>query len=103
MNTFKKWQGLALALSLAWSLSACATMETCDTPTCKADQAITKAVKAKLNTEPSLMVDTLQVRTENGVVYLSGVVSTRVETDLAGRLAQVPGVKQIRNNIVTER
>ena len=41
------------------------------------------------------------MKVENGVVTLSGMVATNADKAKAGRLAHVPGIKRVENNIVT--
>lgn len=63
-----------------------------------ADAVITTKVKADLFAEPELKALAIDVDTENGVVNLSGFVSSKAEADKAVRLAKgVKGVTTVRN------
>lgn len=65
------------------------------------DQAITQAVQSKLNADPSLRGDNITASTENGVVTLTGTVSSNAARTAAAKDAQVQGVTEVSNEIAT--
>ena len=63
-----------------------------------ADAVITTKIKADLFAEPELKALAIDVDTENGVVNLSGFVSSKAEAEKAVRLAKgVKGVTNVKN------
>jgi hypothetical protein len=63
------------------------------------DKNIAKQVKAELESEPVFKFNNVDVKTYEGVVQLSGFVSSEEQKQRAGQLAQVPGVVRVINNI----
>ena len=64
------------------------------------DAVITTKIKADLFAEPELKALAIDVDTENGVVNLSGFVSSKAEADRAVRLAKgVKGVTKVQNSL----
>ena len=64
------------------------------------DKTITETVKHDLNREPVYKFSDVDVKTFNGVVQLSGFVTTDDQKRRAGEIAQgVEGVAQVENNI----
>ncbi len=64
------------------------------------DKAITSSVQAKLFEDPVLKTRDIRVSAQNGVVTLTGSVSTDLERGAAERMAgQVNGVKQVINQL----
>jgi hyperosmotically inducible protein len=64
------------------------------------DTKITTSVKSHLATNDKLKTLTqISVRTDNKVVYLTGVVPTQQEKDLAGEVAKVEHVEKVVNDI----
>lgn len=64
------------------------------------DAVITTKVKADLFAEPELKALAIDVDTENGVVNLSGFVSSKAEAERAVRLAKsVKGVTKVQNSL----
>jgi hyperosmotically inducible protein len=64
------------------------------------DKHITAEVNKQLRTEPVYKFDDIDVKTFDGVVQLSGFVSTEEQKRRAAELAQqVPGVAQVVNSI----
>ena len=64
------------------------------------DSVITTKVKAAILEEPSLKSLEINVETYNGVVQLSGFVSTQANIDLAIKIAStVDGVKSVKNDM----
>lgn len=67
------------------------------------DSTITTKVKAKLFNDPVTSGWQISVRTDRGVVYLTGVVSSAKEKARAGELAaSVAGVKSVRNELTVK-
>jgi hyperosmotically inducible protein len=65
-----------------------------------ADATITTGVKAAINGDPNLKVSDLNVETEQGVVQLSGFVSSADDVAAAAAAARtVRGVKSVRNDL----
>ena len=64
------------------------------------DKHLTAEVARQLKSEPVYKFDDVDVKTFDGVVQLSGFVSTEEQRRRAGELAQqVPGVAQVVNSI----
>jgi osmotically-inducible protein OsmY len=64
------------------------------------DGAITTGVKAAISGDPNLKVSELDVRTEKGVVQLSGFVSSADDVAAAAAVARtVKGVKSVKNDL----
>jgi hyperosmotically inducible protein len=65
------------------------------------DGAITTQVKTAFATDKKIKSSTISVRTDNGVVDLTGRVSSKEESDYATQLAtQVKSVKAVHNNLM---
>jgi osmotically-inducible protein OsmY len=63
-----------------------------------ADEKLVEAVRDSFRPHPGLVVDQIRVSCENGVVTLSGLVSTYSEYVQVEQLAKAtPGVKQVIN------
>ena len=64
------------------------------------DKTITATVKRDLNREPVYKFDSVDVKTYDGVVQLSGFVDTEDQKRMAGDIAKrSEGVTQVVNNI----
>ena len=64
------------------------------------DATITASIKAAIVNEPSLKVSEIQVETYQGVVQLSGFVSSAANIATASTVARsVNGVKSVKNDI----
>src|SRR4051794_12568000 len=64
------------------------------------DKKITSNIKTSLKNEPVYKFTDVDVRTFDGIVQLSGFVSSDDQKRRAGEIAQnVPGVTQVHNNI----
>jgi osmotically-inducible protein OsmY len=62
------------------------------------DERLQEAVEQNIHQNPALLADHLKVRSENGVIYLYGLVATYVEYVDVEKLAKAtPGVKQVVN------
>ncbi|HZP59019.1 MAG TPA: BON domain-containing protein [Opitutaceae bacterium] len=67
------------------------------------DSAITTKVKANLVNDDTVKAREVKVDTYQGVVQLSGFVDTAEQKNRAAEVAAaVPGVKDVRNNIVVK-
>ena len=79
-----------LILALPALLAACALDP--------ADERLSEAVSVNIHQVPGLAVDALQIHSENGVVYIHGLVSTHLEYVEVERIAKATkGVKQVVN------
>jgi hypothetical protein len=65
------------------------------------DKRITSSIKTGLRTEPTYKFNDVDVKTFDGVVQLSGFVSSSDQKTRAGEIAQrTEGVTQVQNNIL---
>jgi len=73
----------------------------CASEQCKNDAKITADVQAKLKERRELGApNTVYVQTRDGVVYLTGQVTTDLQRDTAESIAgKVPGVVRVVNSI----
>jgi osmotically-inducible protein OsmY len=92
---------LALVLVLASALPGCATYRKCGFGGCPGDAEITAQVRTLFHQHPALEPPNLiEVRTLNHVVYLSGVVDTDLERQMAESVAhEAKGVTKVVNSI----
>jgi osmotically-inducible protein OsmY len=93
---------LALAIALMASLTTgCAVYEKCGLRGCPGDAGITAAVQASFARHDALMPpNTVEVRCLDGVAYLTGLVATDLQRQLAESVAlSTPGVKRVVNSI----
>ena len=67
------------------------------------DKTIDDRVEARIKADASLKKHSIVVTTDNGVVTLTGVVSTPAESDKAAKLAHVTGVTRVNNNLVVTK
>ena len=89
---------LFFALILASALPVRPTYADCGFAGCSGDSAITADVRASFAQHPILNL--LHVKTWNGVVYLSGTVSSGLHSEIAELVAhQVKGVTRVVNSI----
>ena len=89
---------LFFALILASTLPVHPTYANCAFAGCPGDSAITADVQASFDQHPFLNL--LHVQTLNGVVYLSGTVSSGLHSRIAESAAhQVKGVSRVVNSI----
>ncbi|MDD5248902.1 MAG: BON domain-containing protein [Rhodocyclaceae bacterium] len=64
------------------------------------DTAITTKVKSAFVRDQKVSALDISVKSDNGIVQLSGFANSAQEADRAAELArQVPGVKEVQNNI----
>ena len=96
MRTNNRWLS-GILLSTVLLLSACNFMSKPDTPK---DETITSDVQAKLFADPTLKHHDIRVATSQGVVTLTGEVSTELEKAAVERIAgQAAGAKQVVNQL----
>ncbi len=99
MNQLK----LLIAGLAALSLVSCTAMTGKSAGRNVDDASITTAVKAKLATSHVTSLTRIGVDTDNGVVYLNGIVPTSAEKSEAARVADsVSGVRKVVNNLQIE-
>lgn len=89
------------ALILAGMLPGCATYQKCGFAGCPNDAKITADVETRLSHHTELQPpDLLHVKTVNNVVYLSGIVSTGLHSEIAESVAyHNSDVSRVVNNI----
>lgn len=91
-----------LAAVMLTTLTACSSVDTGRRSVGQVvdDAAITAGVKAAIVNEPTLKVSEIQVETYEGVVQLSGFVSSAANIATASTVARsVNGVKSVKNDI----
>jgi hypothetical protein len=104
MNRTQRVLILALALALISGAPGCAvygTYKKCGFAGCPGDATITADVRALFDRHPALQPpNLLNVQTLDHVVYLSGVVDTDLERQMAQSVAlEAPGVVRVVNSI----
>jgi hypothetical protein len=88
---------IGIILTTMLLVSACSYFEKTKAPD---NQAITNDVQAKLFADPTLKQRDIRVTTEDGIVILTGEVSTELEKAAVERLAsQSAGVKKVVNQL----
>jgi len=88
---------LVSAFVLIAALSGCA-VETCNDHPCSPDEKLIEAVRSNFRQHPALLTDQIRVQSEDGTIYLYGLVSTNVELGLVEDVARsTPGVKKVVN------
>ncbi|MGC2032351.1 MAG: BON domain-containing protein [Steroidobacteraceae bacterium] len=92
---------LALSVVAGGALTGCAVYEKCGVSGCPGDIEITAQVQSLFVKHPELEPpNLLQVQTLNHVVYLTGVVDTDYERQMAEVVArEAPGVTNVINSI----
>lgn len=97
----RKLYGFSSAVILAGTLAGCATYNKCGLEGCAGDAKVTSDVQTLFNQHPDLGAPgVVGVQTLDHVVYLSGLVTTGLERDTAGSLAQsAPDVTRVVNSI----
>jgi osmotically-inducible protein OsmY len=94
----------SFALSVVTVIGGCASVGKCDGKSCASDAKITADVQAKLDQ----MADfgppgSIHVQTEEGVVYLDGLVTGGLAKRLAESVAtRAPGVVRVVDSISVE-
>jgi osmotically-inducible protein OsmY len=94
----------AVALIFLAGVSGCGlytTFEKCGLAGCPGDQEISAQVRTLLNQHPALEAPNLiTVQTVDHIVYLSGVLDTDLERQMAESVAaQAAGVRRVVNSI----
>src|SRR5262245_55556786 len=93
--------GLAVAIAVTFT-TGCESNKSNDGRSAgrvKDDKHITSSVKKNLEEEPVYKFESVEVRTFDGVVQLSGFAMTPEQRQRASEVAQrVPGVLQVVNN-----
>ena len=101
-STGVQWPVKAMLKLLASLLTVCllaGLVLAADKPA--SDDVIVDQVKLKLTTDAIVKGGALGVDSKDGVVTLTGQVTTRKEKDRAAKLAgKVKGVKRVENNIL---
>lgn len=97
----------ACVLTVAGTLGACAgnrALERCASGGCTGDEQLAAAVEARIWQHPELRPPNLvYVRTHDGIVYLSGLVSTDLQREIAVAAAtQAPGERRVLDDIGIE-
>jgi hypothetical protein len=92
---------LAFGIVLTGALSACAVYKKCGLSGCPGDADITAEVQGLFDKHPELEPpNLLHVQTLDHVVYLTGVVDTDLERQMAESVAhEAPGVTKVINSI----
>jgi hyperosmotically inducible periplasmic protein len=67
------------------------------------DKTIDDRVEARINADAQLKKHAIVVTTDDGVVTLTGVVTSEAESAKAARLANVTGVKRVNNNLIVTK
>ena len=94
-----RWPSTVLCVWLAAVLAGCASFGKCGPGECSGDAKITAEVRALFAQSSSLGgPNHISVQTVRGVVYLRGVVSTPLQIEEAGSIAeQAAGVTDVQN------
>ncbi|HVV01464.1 MAG TPA: BON domain-containing protein [Verrucomicrobiae bacterium] len=101
--------GATAALALTTALTGCQTWRAHESETASGrtegrmvdDSRITSNIKSDLKAEPTYKFNGVDVKTFDGVVQLSGFVSSQDQKQRAGDIAKnVQGVVQVKNNIL---
>ncbi|MHB8478051.1 MAG: BON domain-containing protein [Steroidobacteraceae bacterium] len=92
---------LALGVLAGGALAGCAVYEKCGVSGCPGDAEITAQVQALFVKHPELEPPNLiHVQTLDHVVYLTGLVDTDLEQQMAALVArEAPGVTNVVNSI----
>ena len=98
------WLAGAVVLALALGLAAgCKKQPTTEQPVVRTDQQVASDIQAKIQGEPALAGQDIQVNVANGVATLSGTVSDDASRALAGADGgTVSGVKTVVNNLTVQ-
>jgi hyperosmotically inducible protein len=92
----------AIAMLTAGPMSGAALAQTASsTESRPSDQHLSILIATKIANDKSLSADAIKVKVEQGVVTLTGVVPKAEGKATAERLANVPGVVRVENNLVS--
>lgn len=96
--------GFFVALALCISLPGCVIFQGKSTPPAYAqDTGITTSIKARFIQSDLISAPNIHVETQNGVVQLTGFVSSYAQIREAQRIAQsTQGVKYVINSLVVQ-
>jgi osmotically-inducible protein OsmY len=89
------------ALLLSAPAISSASLQSAATTTAQSDEALDSQIATRIASDPTLKTDALKVTVENGVATLTGMVATEADKAKAARLARIPGIKHVENNIVS--
>jgi osmotically-inducible protein OsmY len=105
MSLHKLISSAVVVFSLSSTLAACATYEKCAGDTCTRDAHITTSVRTLLDRHSELGAPgSIEVQTQNRVVYLNGQVNDGLERGIAESVAlQAPGVLKVVNSIAVAK
>jgi osmotically-inducible protein OsmY len=105
MYKLKPLYALIIALALPGLLAGCAAESKCGLAGCPGDAQITANVQTQLNRHPDLEgVNSINVKTLDHVVYLTGDVSEGLMKETAEEVARkTPGVTRVENDIAVAR
>jgi osmotically-inducible protein OsmY len=86
---------------LCGSMSGCATFEKCGIAGCPGDKELTAEVQTLFEQHPALEApNEVNIQTFDKIVYLTGIVNSPREQQLATLVArEAPGVAQVINSI----
>ena len=101
LSKLKPLYALSIVLLLSGVLPGCAAERKCGWGGCPGDAQITAEVQKRLNRYSDLEgVNSIDVQTLDGVVYLSGEVSAGIMRETAEAIAQkAPGVARVEDTI----
>jgi hyperosmotically inducible protein len=103
MKQLKYLSSFLMALVLLFSLGCASTPKEESTGEFIDDSVITTKVKAAIFDESTLKTTEINVKTDRGVVVLSGVVNSSSEISKATEVARgVKGVKSVKNELKTK-
>jgi osmotically-inducible protein OsmY len=98
----RKLYALAPALFLIGAVSGCATLDKCDSESCRDDAKITQSVEKTLDRDPEVPLSEISVQTIDHVVYLNGLAEGFGSEDAESAAEKVPGVTGVVNSIVDD-
>ncbi|WP_165371622.1 BON domain-containing protein [Pseudolysobacter antarcticus] len=102
-NASSRWHAAFFVglIFLAITLSACSIYKKCGLNGCAGDAGITAAVQKEFDERSELKPpNRISIQTLDHVVYLSGLVDTEFERNIAESVAHdVPGVVRVVNSI----
>ncbi len=101
MSRLNSTFAFAIALLVTGAMAGCATYRKCGLGGCPGDAKITAEVRTLLDQHPALEgSNTVYVQTLDQAVYLSGLVDTPFQRQMAQSVAlQAPGVTRVVNMI----
>lgn len=100
MRHWKPAVTLLTALALGMAMGGCASDPASNQAPPVEDAAITSGVKTAIRQAPELQAANIEVATREGIVQLSGFVSSADNVATAASVARtVKGVKSVRNDL----